>query len=731
MRRHVLKEDGLMVVSDELGDMPRGRRRLGLYCRDTRFLSIWETTIGGQQPRILASSSDLDYVCDVQMANPTLELPDGGTALARTISIRRSRYLRDGLYERISFYNHNPFPVTVQFAMVFGSDFRDILEIRGWERERRGEVRLPRFADGRLILTYMGLDEVERRTEVIFGLEPSGVEIDVCAAEPLLRRPSTFLPDAVGPAVMTVFRPACAQATWELELLPGKPLEVALRILAVEGESVPAEVAFNSGLQRLAKSYDEWRSQCARLETDNEMVNHLLHRSATDLRLLMDMTPEGMVPAAGIPWFACVFGRDSLITSLQTLMLNPQIAVSTLRFLAAHQGTEDDPWRDEQPGKIIHEIRRGETARAGETPQSAYYGSVDATPLFLMLFAETMRWLDDDALYREILPAARKALQWMDEYGDISGHGYLEYLSRSSRGSAHQGWKDIPMAITHADGSEVEPPVALAEVQGYAYRAMMEMAALLKRKGEQSLPTELENKAARLKERFNQDFWLEGKRIFAQALDASGKPVEVLTSNPGHCLLCDIVDEDKARYLVLRLSSADMASGWGIRTVGKREAKFNPMSYQNGSVWPHDSSIIVAGMKRCGYTWEAEHIATQLFEASRHFPQSRLPELYCGFTRERDGFSVPAEYPVSPSPQAWTAGAAILLFQSLLGLQVDAHLKRICVTPKLPPWIGHASVRRLRVGTGTVDLHFDRHEEDTSFKITDNEADVEVVLPPP
>ena len=408
-----------MMVSDEMGDMPHGRRRLGLYCCDTRFLSILETTIGGQEPRILASSSDLDYVCDVQMANPTLQLPDGGTALARTVSIRRSRCLSDGLHERISFYNHNPFPVTVQFAMVFGSDFRDILEIRGWERERRGEVRPPRFADGRLTLSYMGLDEVERRTEVIFGLEPSGVEMDVCAAEPLVRRPSTFLPDAVEPAVMTVFRPACARVTWDLDLMPGKPLEVAFRILAVEAESVPAEAGFSTGLERLAKSYDEWRNQCARLETDNEMVNQLLHRSAIDLRLLMDMTPEGMVPAAGIPWFACVFGRDSLITSLQTLMLNPHIALSTLRFLAAHQGTKDDPWRDEQPGKIIHEIRRGETARAGETPQSAYYGSVDATPLFLVLFAETMKWLDDDALYREILPAAKKALRWMDEYGDI------------------------------------------------------------------------------------------------------------------------------------------------------------------------------------------------------------------------------------------------------------------------------------------------------------------------
>ena len=731
MTRHVLKEDRVMMVSDEMGDMPRGRRRLGLYCCDTRFLSVMETTIGGQQPRLLASSSELNYVCEVQMANPTMTLPDGTSALARTISIKRSRFLKGGLHERVSFYNHNPFPVTVEFAVVFGSDFRDVLEVRGWERERRGEIKPPSFTETGLCLSYAGLDGVERRTEVIFEAEPASVEIDICAPEPLLKRPSTFLPDAVEPAVMTVLRPACAKVTWHLCLMPGEPHCVAFHIIPVEDDGPVVTVSFDQDLEELRRSYREWESECVTLETDNEMVNQLLRRSLLDLRLLMDRTPQGLVPTAGIPWFACIFGRDSIITSLQTLMLNPQIAVSTLRYMAAHQGTKVDPWRDEEPGKIIHEMRKGETARAGETPHSAYYGSVDATPLFVILFAETMKWLDDDDLYRELLPAAKRALRWMEEYGDLYGDGYVEYLSRSERGSTHQGWKDIHLAITHADGTAVEPPVALVEVQGYAYRAMREMALLLRRKGERALPARLEKKAAALKERFNRDFWLENKRMFAQALDAQRRPVEVLTSNPGHCLLCDIVDEDKARYVVLRLSSADMASGWGVRTVSNREAKYNPMSYQNGSIWPHDNSIIVAGMKHYGYTWEAEHIATQLFDASRHFSDARFPQLYCGFPRDRDGFAVPAAYPVSPSPQAWTAGSAILLFQSLLGLRADAHARRIYVTPKLPPWVGHASIRNLRVGKGTVDLYFERHEEDTSFKIAENEADVEVVLPPP
>jgi glycogen debranching enzyme len=719
-----------MMVSDELGDMPRGRRRLGLYSRDTRFLSILETRIGSQRPRLLASSSEENYVCDVQMANPTMELSDGNIALSRTISIRRSRFLKDGLHECVSFYNHNPFPTPIQFTIVCGSDFCDIFEVRGWEREKRGQLNPPHFADSRLTLSYLGLDEVERRTEIIFDVKPSKVEIDVCAEEPVLRRPSTFIPDAVQPAIMTVFRPACAQIIWDLTLMPGKPQSITFHILTIEGELTPTVAAFNKGLADLRYSYQDWHNQCAQLETDNQLFNQFLHRSTLDLRLLMDITPQGMVPTAGIPWFACIFGRDSLITSLQTLMLNPQIAVNTLRFLAKHQGTKVDPWRDEEPGRILHEMRKGDMATTNEIPHSAYYGSVDATPLFLILFAETMRWLDDDALYQEILPAAKRALEWMEHYGDFDDDGYLEYLSRSPRGIRDQGWKDSYGAITYPDGTPIEPPVALVEVQGYAYKAMKEMAVLLSRKGEISLAAKLEKSAALLKKNFNQDFWLEEKRIFAQALDADNKPVEVLTSNPGHCLFCDIVDEEKARYLVLRLTSADMASGWGIRTVSNRESTYNPMSYQNGSIWPHDNSLIVAGMRRYGYPWEAEQIITQLFEASRFFPYGRLPELFCGFTRDREGHSVPAEYPVSSSPQAWTSGGTILLFQSMLGLKVDAFTKRIYVTPKLPSWITHASVSGLRIGQGTVDLHFERYDEDTSFKITQNEADVEVVLPP-
>jgi glycogen debranching enzyme len=425
-----------------------------------------------------------------------------------------------------------------------------------------------------------------------------------------------------------------------------------------------------------------------------------------------------------------VFGRDSLVTSLQTLMLNPQIATGTLRFLANCQGTKVDPWHDEEPGKIVHEIRKGEMAKLGEIPHSAYYGSVDATPLFLMLFTETMRWLDDDELFQEILPAAKRALEWMENYGDLDGDGYIEYLSRSSGGIRNQGWKDSRGSLTYPDGTPVESAVALVEVQGYAYRALSDMAELLRRKGDAEIADRLAEKASNLKRNFNRDFWVEDKQFFAQGLDSNKKPIDLVTSNPGHCLFCGIVDDEKAQQLVNRLSSSDMACGWGIRTVTSRSPRFNPMSYHQGSIWPHDNSLIIAGMRHYGYSAEAEAITSQLFEASVFFPYSRLPELFCGFARDKELPAVPVEYPVSCSPQAWAAGSAILLFQSMLGIKADAVSGRLYLNPRLPQWLSVASVQNLYIGRGTVNLRFERRGEEISCEVAENEAGIEVVILP-
>jgi glycogen debranching enzyme len=718
------------MVSDELGDMPEGRRRLGLYYHDTRYLSIFDLAVNGQELRLLGSSSEQNYVSVIQLANPTIELPDGTAALARTISIRRIRYIKNGLHESIGLYNHNPFPVPLELTLSFGSDFCDIFEIRGFERKERGTVSPPTFSDSRLVLSYSGLDQVNRRTEIIFDTPPSSVNIEETPLQIITHRPSAFLPEATDSAIMTLFHPPCAQLRWTLTIQPLMFSAITFHIIITEDEFTHSTISFEQGLSQCRDCYQDWLSQYAKLETDHEYFNRLLERSALDLRLLMEQTPQGLVPAAGIPWSACIFGRDSLITSLQTLMLNPEIAKSTLRFLAAHQGAEVNDWRDEEPGKIVHEIRKGELANIKQIPHSAYYGSVDATPLFVMLFTEVMKWLDDEELYQEILPAVKRALDWMEHYGDLDGDGYIEYISRSSGGLNEQGWRDSRGSLTYPDGSPVAHPVALVEVQGYAYKALSDMAELLQRKGDSAFADKLRQKALRLKTNFNRDFWLEKHRFLAQALDSNKKPVETLTSNPGHCLFCGILDEEKARYVINRLTAAEMTCGWGIRTESSRSPRFNPMSYYHGSIWPHDNSLIVAGMKRYGYHWEVETVTTQLFQASLFFPYSRFPELFCGFARYHEAPSIPTEYPVSSSPQAYAAGSAILLFQSMLGLQPDAANKRLYLSPRLPEWLQTASVPKLRIGEGTIDLYFERHGEETSFTIADNTAQVEVVIPP-
>lgn len=730
MEYQLLKEGEFVLVSDEQGNMPEGRRRLGLYWRDTRYLSILEMTVDGQKPRLLSSCGEQNYACDILLANPTIDLPNGMTARARTISIRRSRFLKEGLHERISFCNHNAFPIPLRLTLILGSDFYDIFEVRGSERERRGTLSPPMFAESRATLSYLGLDNVERRTEISFEMAPSKVELEEIAYQLVGRRTSTILPESIDTVTRTMTRPPCARLMWDLTLEPGIPLSMILHIVTSEARSTPSVLRFDTALAELHKSYDDWSDQCAVPETDHEGFNRVLQRSSPDLRLLMEPTLQGSVPVAGIPWFGCIMGRDSLITSLQTLMLNPQIAINTLRFLAKHQGQKVNPWHDEEPGKIIHEIRRGELANLDEIPFAAHYGSVDPTPLFLMVFAETMKWLDDAQLFEELLPAAKFALEWMENYGDMDGDGYLEYVSRSRGGLWDQDWTDVLSSVTYPDGTPVEPPVALLEAQGYAYKAMSDMAKLLRRKGDAATAAKLEERASSLRANFNRDFWLEDEQFFARALDANKKPVATVTSKPGHCLLCGIVDEEKAEHVVKRLVARDMASGWGIRTVSSKAQQFNPMSYQSGSIWPYENSLIIAGMRRYGYHEEAEEITWQLYQASLFFPHSRLPELFCGFDRDRDSFSVPAEYPASCSPQAWSAGSAILIFQSMLGLEVDASSKRVSLSPRLPSWLENASVRKLRIEKGTMDLYFERRGERTSFQVLRNDSGAEILLIP-
>ena len=700
----------MFLVSDVTGDIAAHNvDGQGLYWRDTRFLSLYELTLEGGRPQLLAATGEHSFMTTLQFANAAFQTADGVAVPARTISIRRNRFIRGGLHERVGLFNYNRFAVRLRVTLAFGSDFRDMFDVRGYlRRVKHGAIDLPRRHGSSVVLGYTGLDGVRRETAIHFDQQPS--EVVVREPDPAPSEPPVTLPGISGagdPRAEAPVRPPTATVAFDLELLPGRYAALTFRIVPSVAD-VPrrdvGEPSLDAEFLLIRGSYERWEASCTSLTTDHEILNAVLRRSLYDLRLLSDQVTGGYLPSAGIPWFSVPFGRDSLITALQTLCLQPDIARATLQFLAAHQGAVVDDWRDEEPGKILHEIRLGELATLGQVPHSPYYGSVDATPLYLVTLGEYLRWTGDWALGRELRPNVVAALRWIDEFGDLDGDGYVEYLCRSPHGIRNQGWKDSHDAMRHRDGRPAEPPVALAEVQGYVYAAWMAMVDYFAALGEPDRAAGLQRQAADLRERFARDWWLERERCFAMALDRDKNPLTSISSNPGHCHWSGLVEEGQAERLAGRLLSDDMLCGWGVRTLSSSEPTFNPMSYHNGSVWPHDNSLIVAGLKRYSMDERAARVARELIDAAVRFPQYRLPELYCGFARDRRYFSLPAQYPVSCSPQAWAAGAIFLVLQALLGLRADAAASRLFLRPTLPDRVDHVAVRNLRVGEHRVDL---------------------------
>ncbi len=702
--RSVLKEGELFLVCDLAGDIRAlSTEGQGLYFRDTRFLSMYQMTVEGMDLSLLSAAGDQSFVGTLQFANQRGVLPNGTAVEARTISVRRNRFIRDGLHERVGFFSFNPFPVDLTVKLAFGSDFRDMFDVRGYAKQARRGMISPPTHDGRsLWLSYLGADGVLRRTQISFEEPPT--EIEVFTGEACV--PAAASP--LGPREETRVMPPHVVATYRFTLPPQQAVSITLHVDPLLRDAVAPVVPLDIEYDSISDSYREWAGQCTSIISDNELFNAMVQRALYDIRLLMTDSPSGSLPAAGIPWFSVPFGRDSLITSYQTLMLRPDIALGTLRFLAWHQGREFDDWRDEEPGKILHEIRFGEMARTGQVPHDSYYGTVDATPLFLILLTEYVRWTEDWSLVAELRDPMMRALEWVRCRGGLDGDGFLEYRSRSTRGIRNQGWKDSPNSVVWRDGTLVEPPIALVEVQGYGYDARIRVAGLLRGLGEDDLAQQLLEEADRLRERFERKFWMEGEGYYAQALDAKGRPVPSITSNVGHCLWSGIVSPDRARRVVGRLMAGDMLTGWGIRTMSELEPNFNPMSYHNGSIWPHDNSLIAAGLKRYGYDEAVCQLFTELYEAGLRFGGYRLPELYCGFDRDRRYQSMPAQYPVSCSPQAWAAGSVFLLLQQTLGLRPAAGNSTIQVRPALPAWLNQLSLRHLRVGDQELDLNFER-----------------------
>ena len=695
-----VKEGETFLYSDLEGNLDHGGDYgLGLYSKDTRFLSSFRMTISGRDPVLLSSSAERGYMSYVDLTNPDLRGDGTVTVPQQTLNIRRIRAINGKLFERVRVKNYNAFPVSLDLEFLFGADFSDIFEVRGMTRTRAAPTQPPRRTREGVEFVDDGRDGVRRITRVAFGPEPTSVGIE-------------------GDLATAVFR---------LDLDPFQTRLVTITIEPVVDELGAPDIDFDVAVHELRRSYEEWERSSTSIVTDNELFNQLLDRSLRDVRALFTRTDGGSILAAGIPWYVTIFGRDALIASHQLLMVNPGPAREALELLAGLQGTTVDDWRDEQPGKILHEVRQGELARAGIVPHAAYYGSVDSTPLFLLLFAQHLRWTGDAEFAEKLLPAAEAALRWIDEYGDLDGDGFVEYLSRSAGGIRNQGWKDSHDAIVHADGTLAEPPIALAEVQAYVYLAKRRMADVYRHLGRPHDALRLETEADVLKVRFEEAFWMEDEHYYAAALDRDKRQVRTVMSNPGHGLYCDILDPEHASALAKRLLAPDMFSGWGIRTMSKAAAAYNPMSYHNGSVWPHDNALIAAGLKRYGFARSTNRVATALLDAAIQADYLRLPELFCGFTRRTP--NRPVSYPVACSPQAWAAGAPFLMLQAILGISALAHENLLTVNkPHLPTWLNTVEVRNLAVGDSRISLVFRREGEITSFSLLARDGSVRVVM---
>jgi glycogen debranching enzyme len=681
----VLKENHIQLITDLLGDIPAAdQANYGLYYYDTRYLSCFELRVSGQRPIYLSHSADRNYIANFQFVNPALLLPGGTRVPRQTISIRRARFVDAHTFqERLGFYNCNQFPVDLDVTVGFDADFRDMFAVRGFAAQRLAGRIGSTFGAEELVFSYVGRDKVPRKTEIQFSMIPEPLSADTM-----------------------LFR---------LHLEPHTPVSVTLCVRPIAGRKRSSRaIKFDADLERLAESYRRWDADCTAFETNNEFFDRsLLRQSRLDLRTLLEADDTSgangaveaggnrvisLVPSAGIPWYAVPFGRDGIITALQTLMYNPAIAEGTLRFLAQYQGERVNEVTEEEPGKILHEIRRGELANLREIPHIPYYGTVDATPLFVILFVETMAWLNSDDLYRAILPHALRALEWVDNYGDMDGDGYVEYAPHRQGGVYNHGWKDSPDSLQYDDGRPASLPAALVEVQGYIYHAKMGLSALVASRGDGALADRLRAEADELRRRFNRDFWMPGDEFYAQALDSEKKPVRSVTSNVGHCLWSGILDTDRAAVVVRRLMEPDMFSGWGIRTLSSLSPNYNPMSYHNGSVWPHDNSLIALGMRRCGYVEEAAEIISATIEAGLRFPSNRLPELFCGFARDRRFNSSPMSYIKSCSPQAWAAAAPFLFIQTLLDARPSDNARVLWVNPARTSLFLRYGIRHLRCG---------------------------------
>ena len=701
VRPRVLKQNDTFAVFDRFGDIETfGTGELGLYYQDTRFLSRLTLKLGKDRPLLLSSTVREDNaVMAVDSTNPDA-WRDGEIVVPRgTLHVFRSKILWEKTcHERLRIHNYGRAAVDVSFAIEFDADFADIFELRGMNRERRGRRLETQVTKDGLLLGYEGLDNRLRRTRIVFDPPPTRLNESV--------------------------------ATFQIRLESGKDASYRYAIACEVDSHSPNEISpcYESAVEEATSALERMRAREPQVFTGNEQFNDWLNRSLADLHMMRTETSYGPYPYAGVPWFSTVFGRDGIITALQCLWFDPSVARGVLAYLAANQADTDNPEQDAQPGKILHEFREDEMATLGEIPFRRYYGSIDATPLFVMLAGAYYKRTGDRAFIESIWPNVERALEWIDRYGDSDGDGFVEYSRKSKHGLANQGWKDSQDAIFHGDGAPAEGAIALCEVQGYVYAAKGAASELAKILGDAPRSRELSKQAEALCRRFEKAFWCEDLSTYAIALDGNKQPCRVRTSNAGHCLFAGVATAEHARRVVTTLTDETSFSGWGIRTVASSEARYNPMSYHNGSIWPHDNALIAAGFARYGLKESSAVVLAGLLDASIFLDLHRLPELFCGFPR-RPGES-PTLYPVACNPQAWASAAIFLLLEACLGLSVSAPEQTVVFSkPILPAFLPKVSIRDLKVGDARIDLLLARHDEgDVGVNVLRRHGALEVVV---
>lgn len=697
-RTLVLKHNDTFAVFDHYGDIQHhGMGESGIYYEGTRFLSYFDFCVNESRPLLLNSTVKEDNaLLTIDLTTPDLYEDEQCIIPKAILHISRSKLLQEGLhYEHMRFFNYEDKIINLYLEFRFAADYADIFEVRGTKRSKRGQYLPMQHTAQELLFSYRGLDNKIRRTRILFS-------------QPSSKQEGGYV-------------------YFALQLSPKEEKQLYLTIVCETETNKPAVSTYQKELAHSKQVVAAVRDRIGHVRTSNEQFNSWLNRSAADLQMLTTRTAQGYYPYAGVPWYNTPFGRDGIITALQYLWLNPQLARGVLSFLAATQAKEENQAQDAEPGKILHESRKGEMAALREVPFWRYYGTVDATPLFIILAGAYYQRTGDKSFLEDIWPNIQHALYWIDNYGDVDGDGFVEYARHSANGLVQQGWKDSDDSVFHQDGSLAEGPIALCEVQGYVYGAKKAAAKLAAVFGQEGLAAELMRQAEALKKKFNQAFWCDEINTFAIALDGHKHPCRVVSSNAGQVLFSGIAYLEYAQRVAETLLTETSFSGWGIRTLASTESRFNPMSYHNGSIWPHDNGIIAMGLAHYGFKKQALKILSGLFDASMVLDLNRLPELFCGF--DRIPGQEPALYPVACSPQAWASGAIFHLLQACLGLTFSEEKPQLRFHhPQLPGYLQRLEITNLHFGDTVIDLTLGRHLHDVGVNVLRKEGDIEVAV---